>query len=78
MFDDEIRALLGPRPPMRPGIPSAANRAWDLAYAALFPSELLPAFHPSRRKAKTEAATEAAASKLLAKDEKKAKVRHAA
>jgi len=49
-FDDEYREALGNRPVMKPGIPSPENRAFDLAYQALFPSELIPAYHESRRK----------------------------
>ena len=53
-FDTEYRAQLGPRPPTRPGVPSAENREWDRRYAALFPSELLPAYHPKWRANKIE------------------------
>ncbi len=49
-FDDQYRAQLGPRPPLTRGIPSAANREWDLRYQALFPSAALPVYHPKRRK----------------------------
>ena len=52
-FDNEIRALLGPRPPIQKGVFSQANRDWDLAYSKLFPSAALPAYHPRRRKAET-------------------------
>ena len=63
-FDEYVRAKLGPRPSFTKGNYGTECRAWDRRYVALLAgdesgqaAEVLPIYHPKRRK---ETAHEAA------------------
>jgi hypothetical protein len=49
-FDEEYRALLGPRPQRSDPEFATKNREWDRRYAELFPSNVLPSYLPKWNK----------------------------